>query len=319
MRILLTGCTGFAGGYLTEALLAQGEAELFGLSRRGAWSVHWQHLQGRVALQAADLCDLAGTEKILREVQPERIFHLAGYARVRESFAEVEAAWASNLTATRTLYEAVLRWGGRPRILWVGSGLVYGDPQTEGQLFDENCLLRPVSPYAASKAAADLTSYQYSQAPGLDIVRARPFNHIGPHQGTEFAVPNFARQLAAIERGQQPPQVETGNLTTCRDLTDVRDMVRAYLLLMEKGQRGEAYNVGTGQAHTMQEVLDKLLALAPVNVEVRKEAKLLRAHETVAIRADASKLRKLTGWSPRYTLDQTLSDTLEYWRSAAQV
>src|SRR5262249_15624135 len=129
----------------------------------------------------------------------------------------------------------------------VGSGLIYGDPETPDQAYDERCLLRPTSPYAASKAAADLVSYQYSRAPGLHVVRARPFNHIGPHQSPQFAAAHFAEQLAAIERGKQPAVLETGNLSPRRDLADVRDVVRAYTLLMERGRSGEAYNVGTGR------------------------------------------------------------------------
>ena len=149
---------------------------------------------------------------MLREAQPEQIYHLAGYANAGRSFAEADAAWAGNLTATRTLYDAVLRWGGGPRILFVGSGLVYGDSGDPAVHRDEQLLLRPTSPYASSKAAADLMSYQYSVNPGLDIVRARPFNHIGPGQQPQYAIPNFARQIVAIERGRMPPVLETGNL-----------------------------------------------------------------------------------------------------------
>jgi GDP-4-dehydro-6-deoxy-D-mannose reductase len=175
-------------------------------------------------------------------------------------------------------------------------------------------LLRPDNPYAASKAAADLLSYQYTRHPGLDIVRVRPFNHIGPRQSPQFAVPSFARQLVAIERGRQSPVLETGNLQPCRDLTDVRDIAAAYMLLMERGRGGEAYNVGSGQTHSMQSVLDRLLALSGVSVEVRSKASLIRTTDTAVVRADAGKLRRETGWQPRFTLDQTLRDVLAYWR-----
>src|SRR5208283_5015111 len=186
MRILVTGCMGFAGGYLVEALLAQGGADLFGVGRRTQWPVELQHLNGRVTLRPCDLADRDAIEAVLREVQPERIMHLAGYPHVGRSFQEADVAWAANLTATRNLYEAVLRWGGRPRILYVGSGLVYGEGRSADELVNEECPLRPVSPYAASKAAGDLASYQLTRAPGLEIVLARPFNHIGPRQSPEF-------------------------------------------------------------------------------------------------------------------------------------
>jgi GDP-4-dehydro-6-deoxy-D-mannose reductase len=314
MRTLVTGATGFVGGHLAEALLAREDPELFGFSRRGEWPASWSHLAGRVALEACDLCAGADVEGRLRRIRPDRIYHLAGYAQVGQSFREVEAAWAGNLTATRGLYDAIERWGGRPRIVYVSSGLVYGDADGSDQAFSETCLLRPTSPYAASKAAADLASYQYSRSPGLDIVRVRPFNHIGPHQSPQFAVAHFAKQIAAIETGRQPPVLETGNLSPVRDLTDVRDVVRAYLLLAEGGRTGDVYNVATGQALSMEAVLDRLLSLARVPIQVRTQARLVRAVEVAAVRGDAGKLRRQTGWTPRYSLNQTLTDTLEFWR-----
>lgn len=316
MRILVTGITGFVGGHLAEALLARPSVELFGVSRRAQWPTEWRQLAGRVHLLAGDLGDGPGVEALLRDVRPEQVYHLAGYAHVGQSFQEADAAWAGNLTATRSLYEAVIRWEGKPRILFVGSGMIYGDADTAEQAQNEDTPLRPTSPYAASKAAADLASYQYSRAPGLDIVRARPFNHIGPRQSPQFAVASFARQVAAIERGRQAPVLETGNLSPRRDLTDVRDVVTAYLLLMEHGRTGEAYNIGTGTTHAMQDVLDRLLARSRVPIEVRQRPDLVRATETKSVRADAGRLRRETGWEPRYSLDQTLADTLEYWRES---
>jgi GDP-4-dehydro-6-deoxy-D-mannose reductase len=313
MHILITGATGFAGGHLAAALGAQRDSELFGLSREGP--PDQQSAPNALRLIACDLCDGPRIEALLRDVRPECIYHLAGYAQTGRSFSEPAAAWKGNLTATLTLYDAVARWGGKPRILYVGSGLIYGDSEGNDQSYDESCLLRPGSPYAASKAAADLASYQYTRSPGLDIVRARPFNHIGPRQSAQFAVANFARQIAAIEAGRQPPVLETGNLTPRRDLTDVRDVVRAYRLLMQKGKTGEAYNIGSGHAWSMREVLDGLLSRSEARIELRQKAELVRAAETAAIHADACKLRAETAWSPTYTLEQTLADTLAYWRA----
>jgi GDP-4-dehydro-6-deoxy-D-mannose reductase len=315
MRILITGCTGFAGGYLSEALIAQGDAALVGVSRQAAWPAHWRHLAGKVKLRPCDLGDRKAVRALLQEAQPEQIYHLAGYANTGESSRDRDAAWAGNLDTTRNLYEAVLDWGGQPRILHVSSGLVYEAPQTVGQLVDESRPLRPVSPYAASKAAADLAALQYSQAPGLDIVRVRPFNHIGPRQALGFVVPDFARQVAAIEAGLQAPPLETGDLSACRDFTDVRDVVRAYILVMNRGRSGEAYNVGSGRAYSMREVLDRLLARARVRVEVRQREQKLRVSEPHVLLADSGKLRRETGWEPHSTLDQSLADTLDYWRT----
>jgi GDP-4-dehydro-6-deoxy-D-mannose reductase len=312
MRILVTGVTGFAGGHLAEALLARGDA-VVGVDRSGAWPEPLGHLAGRVDLRTCDLCDGNALETLLREVRPEQVCHLAGYARTGRSFEEPDAAWDGNLTTTRRLYDALARWGGRPRVLFISSGLIYGS-RGDGPPPDESAPLRPDSPYAASKAAADLVSYQVYCAPGLDVVRARPFNHVGPRQSPEFAVAHFARQVVAIERGRQPPVLETGDLRPSRDLTDVRDTVAAYLLLLEHGRSGEAYNVASGQGYAMRTVLDRLLALAGVAPEVRQRTELVRPTEQPAVRADATKLRRETGWEPRFTLDRTLADTLEYWR-----
>jgi len=314
MRILVTGVTGFAGGHLAETLLAHGRDTLVGVCRKPVWPDAWTHLADRVPLRECDVCARSTLEAILREVRPDRIYHLAGSAHVGRSFQEPQASWEGNLTATRSLYDAVVGWGGRPRILFVGSGLVYGESETATAGWEETSLLRPDSPYAASKAAADLVSYQYTRHPGLDIVRVRPFNHIGPRQSPQFAVSSFARQLANIERGRQPPVLETGNLRSQRDLTDVRDVVAAYVLLMERGRIGEAYNVGSGQTYTMQTVLDRLVALSTATVEVRQKASLVRETDLAVIRGNAGKLRRETGWSPRFTLEQTLMDTLAYWR-----
>jgi len=315
MRVLLTGVTGFAGSHLAEALLAQGDTELAGTTRRALSSLDWLPAGTPIRIFRCDLCDRAAVHAVLEEVRPECIYHLAGYAHAGESFLDADAAWEGNLTATRTLYEAVIRWGGAPRILYVGSGLAYGDPLHPDRGFTEEDPLRPASPYAASKAAADLMSYQYSRAPGLAIIRARPFNHIGPRQSPGFAVAHFARQIAAIEHGRQPPVVETGNLRPLRDLSDVRDTVRAYMTLAARGRRGEAYNVASGEVHAMEVVLNRLLALARVKVEVRQKSSLMRGTETLAVRASAAKLRQETGWTPRFSLDEALANTLDYWRA----
>ena len=312
-RYLVTGVTGFAGCYLASSLIGRGES-VVGLSRQAKWPAAWAPLSEKVDLRACDSRDGRLVESILRETQPTRIYHLAGFARVAESFVDPEGAWAGNLTTTLQLCEAVIRWGAKPRILFVSSGQIYGNREDPNLPYDEDCPLRPESPYAASKAAADLACYQYTCAPGLEIVRARPFNHTGPHQPADFAIPNFARQVAAIERGDLPAVLEVGNLLAQRDLTDVRDTVEAYRLLLEHGRAGEAYNIGCGQSYSMQMVLDRLLALSGLQVEVRRRADLLRPTEQAVARVDVSKLRRETGWATNYALDQTLTETLAAWR-----
>lgn len=314
MRILVTGASGFAGGHLTELLVSTRASDLAGLGRGTSWPEELKHLQGQVPIESCDLTDRSAVEAVVRRCQPDQIFHLAGYAHAGQSFRESDAAWAGNLTATRRLYEAVERWGGRPRILSIGSGLVYGDPCEADHAHDEQCPLLPASPYAASKAAADLVGHQFARFPGLDIVRARPFNHLGPRQSPSYAVAHFARQIVQIERGRQPPVLETGNLTPARDFLDVRDVVRAYRLLMERGRTGEVYNIASGVARPIQAVLEALLSFTPVRVEVRAQGALLRASDIATVRGNSAKLRRETGWRPEVEFQQTLRDTLEYWR-----
>jgi GDP-4-dehydro-6-deoxy-D-mannose reductase len=313
MRILITGTTGFVGGHLVESLVPQGHA-LFGYCRRGAWPAALAHLAGRVELLPGELRDTARVEAVLNHARPDWVIHLAGYANPGRSYLEPDLCWNDNLAGTRSLYDAVARTALRPRILYVSTGLIYGEPDEPDGACDERTTLKPATPYAASKAAADILSYQCTRNPGLDIVRVRLFNQIGPRQSADYAAANFARQIAAAEAGKQPPVIETGDLSARRDITDVRDMVAAFPLLLERGQPGEAYNAGRGETFRIRDLLDKLLALARVKVEVRQKSEPGRKADTAVTRADPRKLRQTTGWVPRIPLDQTLADVLDDWR-----
>jgi len=312
MRILITGVTGFAGSYLAETLLADG-VELHGTSATADISLP-PSLKDRVTIHVGDLTNAEHLSSVLHASNPQQIYHLAGYASAGQSFQEPEAAWLGNLTLSERLYKAVLDWGGAPRILHVSSALIYAPTDPPDQALDESAAIDPKSPYAASKAAADRLAEELARDRGLDIVRARPFNHIGPRQSPQFAVGTFAQQLARIEAGLSPPRLETGDLTASRDFTDVRDMVRAYIALMKDGLRGEAYNVGTGLAVSMAHVLDLLRAECRIPVEVVTQASRLRSADVSVLVADSTKLHRATGWSPRISLQQTLRDTLDYWR-----
>lgn len=314
MRILITGITGFVGGYLVEALTAEGGHTLFGLCRQGRWPQVLSHLSGCATLATAELTDGQAVEAVLRETRPDWIFHLAGYANTGKSFREPEQCWRDNLDATRNLYDAVIRCSLRPRIVFVSTGLIYGEPDKPGEPCTELTTLKPASPYAASKAAADVMSYQYTRSAGLDIIRVRLFNQIGPRQPADYAIPNFARQIAAAEAGTLPPILTTGDLSAHRDFTDIRDMVVAFRLLIERGTPGEAYNAGRGQTWPIQDVLNRLLKLSRVPIEARQSISPGRKGDTTITRSDPSKLMATTGWEPKFDMDQTLRDVLDYWR-----
>ena len=305
MRCLITGATGFVGRHLATALRAAGH-EVVGLARHPA--------EVGFPVHAVDLLDGPETLAVVRDVRPDWLFHLAGYANAGRSFREPSAAWVGNLDATFGLYDTIARSPVRPRILYVSSGLVYGDAGKGEHVFTEDAPLRPASPYAASKAAADLLSFQQTRSPGLDIVRVRPFNQIGPGQSADYAAANFARQVVAVERGRLPELEVRGDLQARRDLTDVRDMVRAYVRLLEVGKTGEAYNAGSGQTYQIQAILDRLVALAGVPIRVVENPDQSRTMDTTVSRADTRKLREATGWEPTIPLDRTLVDMLDDWR-----
>jgi GDP-4-dehydro-6-deoxy-D-mannose reductase len=275
-------------------------------------------LAGKVELCPGEIADSARVEAVLNQTRPDWVMHLAGYANPGRSYVEQDQCWHDNVTATRSLYDAVARSGLRPRILYVSTGLIYGEPDDPEGACDERTTLKPATPYAASKAATDLLSYQYTRNPGLDIVRVRLFNQIGPRQSADYAAANFARQIAAAEAGKQAPVIETGDLSARRDITDVRDMVAAFPLLLERGGKGEAYNAGRGDTYRIQDLLDKLLTLARVKVEVRQRSEPGRKADTAVTRADTRKLRQTTGWAPRIPLEQTLADVLDDWRKATK-
>jgi GDP-4-dehydro-6-deoxy-D-mannose reductase len=207
-------------------------------------------------------------ERLLGEARPEWVFHLAGYANPRKSIQEPEQCRRDNVEGTRKLFEAIRRCGLRPRILFTSTGLVYGDPEVSGRPLDEQAALKPATPYAESKVAAEEVCAEYGRQSGFDVVRVRLFNQIGPRQSTDYFSARFAKQIVEAERGRRA-LIETGDLTAFRDLTDVRDMVRAFRLLMDRGESGEVYNAGRGQTWQIGEVLQTMLRLSGVWAEVK--------------------------------------------------
>jgi len=315
MRILITGISGFIGGHLVERLLAEGGHAVAGFSREVAWPTELAHLASKITYHTANLLETSAIEQIIRDFKPDWLFHLAGYASAGKSFREPETCWTANLAGTQSLFPAVERSGVRPRILFASTGLVYGDPEPGHEAFDESATLKPASPYATSKAAADLLAYQVTRHPGLDVVRVRMFNQIGPRQTADYAVANFARQIAEAERGLRTPVIETGDLSGMRDLTDVRDMTAAYCLLQAKARTGDVYNVGSGRVWRMSDILDQLRSLSSVPVEVRQTVDVRRGADTAVSRADPRKIVADVGWKPQYELADSLRDILDYWRN----
>ncbi len=263
-----------------------------------------------------DALDICGQKLAPRvaALAPDAVLHLAALSSVAESFGDFDRYVDVNFRGTLNLLRALRAAGFAGRMVFVGSGDCYGAVPEAELPIAENRPLRPRNPYAVSKVAAEALCYQWSQTEGLDVVIARPFNHIGPGQDERFAVAAFAAQLARIAAGRAPPRVVTGNLDVTRDFTDVRDVVRAYFALMARGRRGEVYNIGSGRETRLRDVLDRLLALAGVQAEVETDPSRLRADEQKRVVADVRKIARDTGWTARTPLDETLRDTLDDWK-----
>lgn len=313
MRALITGAGGFVGGHLCDYLLAHTDWDLVGAVY--PQQVTSQPQETRLRLIHADLRDPEGVRALVDEVQPDHVFHLAAQAFVPASFADPWDTLENNIRAQLNLLEAVRRLGGKVRVLVVGSNEEYGAPIPGDLPQTEESPLRPNSPYAVSKVAQDMLGLQYHLAHGIPVVRVRPFNHTGPGQSPRFVVSAFASQIARIEAGRQEPVLKVGNLEAARDFTDVRDIVRGYALALVQGQPGEVYNLASGKAYRISGVLDTLLEFSHAGIRVETDAERYRPVDVLEVYGSAAKLNRLTGWEPAYSFEQTLRDTLDYWRA----
>lgn len=313
MRALITGINGFVGGHLAEHLLTLEGWVVYGLSRTTKLSL--PQLAERVTMVTADLNDRAQAKRAIIEATPEVIFHLAGQPFVPESFRDPAATLQANMLGALHLFLALIELDLQARIVLIGTNEEYGQIGPEDLPVDEQTPLRPTSPYGVSKVAQSMLGLQYHLSHGLDVVRLRPFTHIGPRQNQRFVTAAFARQIARIERGLQPPVMHVGNLSPCRDFTDVRDIARAYQLAALHGAPGEVYNIGSGRSVTIRSMLDDLIATSDLPIEVVPDPQLMRPVDIPLMVCNATRFCTCTNWAPRISLQQTLSDILAYWRS----
>lgn len=320
MRVLITGITGFAGSHLADYLLAEHpDVKVFGTRRWRSRLENIEHLEGRIKLLECDLRDPSAVRAVLQDTEPDQIYHLAAQSYVPASWRAPSETLTTNIVSQTNLFEAVRSLGQDPLIQIAGSSEEYGLVHPDEVPIKESNPLRPLSPYAVSKVSQDLLAYQYFRSYGLKTVRTRGFNHTGPRRGEVFVTSNFAKQIASIEAGIQDPIISVGNLKAQRDFTDVRDTVRAYWLALEKGRPGEVYNIASGSAVTIQELLDGLLRLSDARVEVEIDPERLRPSDVETLIGDYSKFTTDTGWEPRIPLAQTLQDLLDFWRQRVGV
>lgn len=314
-NVLITGITGFAGSHLAEYLVEKPGLRVFGLKRWNSPLTDLHSILDRVTLINYDLDDPHSIQHAVREVQPDRIFHLAAQSYVPMSFLAPLDTMRANVFGTVSLLEAVRETGRDPIIHICSSAEVYGQVEERDLPIDEDTPLRPQSPYAVSKVGEDLIGYQYHQSYGMKTLRTRSFTHTGPRSKAVFVAPAFARQIAAIEQGVADDDViKVGNLDSIRTWVDIRDVVEAYWTLTEKCPPGEVYNIAGTQTWTVREMLDHLLSLSTATPRIEVDEKLLRPSDVTRQVPDVSKFKKATGWEPKIPFTETLKHILDYWR-----
>ena len=305
--VLVTGAAGFAGSHLVEHLAGRGNLTGWHRSPPPSEIAHlaiWTRI---------DLLDRLSVREAVRELRPARVFHCAGAPHVGASWQNAAQALASNVLVTHYLLDALRRTETPCRVLITGSATVYAASTSP---LGEDDPIAPASPYALSKLAQEQLGLRGLTEDGVEVIVTRAFNHTGPRQRPTFAAPGMAQQIARIERGLAAPVIEVGNLDTQRDLMDVRDTVRAYALLMERGSPGSVYNVASGIARPIRAVLDALMSRSRVPVTISVNAGRLRPQDFPVLLGDASRLKAATGWAPAVSFDRMLDDLLEYWRNA---
>lgn len=303
---LVTGATGFVGGHLLDRLVDR--APLVAWYRPGGQLPDpGRHIDWR----PVDLLDFPAVVGAIQKAQPACIFHVAGAPQVATSWRTVVPHLRTNVLGTHYLLEAVRHVRASCRVLVVSSAQIY---QPSDEPINESAPLLPPNPYGLSKLAQDQLALRASSEDQLDVVVARPFNHAGPRQSAAFAVSNFARQIAWIEAGLAPHRIRVGNLDTRRDMTDVRDVVEAYDSLMAVAPRGRPYNICSGRAWRIGDLLEELLHLSRVSIATEVDPALVRAQDVPVVQGDATRIRAEIGWTPHIHVEQTLSDTLEWWR-----
>ncbi len=308
MKCLITGISGFVGQYLARDLVEKGAVvagveRASGVRSAGAWPVI-----------ECDILDFPGLLGVVTDFQPDQIYHLAGLTRPSESLRMPREYYLVNVLGTVNVLEAVRRAAPQARCLLVSSAEVYACSSCSGPI-DEVCRPRPSNPYGESKLLAEQVGLRYCRDFGSRVVIVRPFNHSGPGQSETFVVSDFCRQAVLLENKPEGNRtIQVGNLASARDFLDVRDVVTAYAGLAEKGAVGEIYNIASGQAITIQAILDTVLKLAKTSIQVEVSTEKYRPGAGRPLVGTSEKLRNLLGWQPRFSLEQTIADTLDYWR-----
>ena len=319
MKVLITGITGMVGSHLAEYLLEDHPSvEVHGLVRWRSPLDNIRDIKSKITLHQAELRDLNSLVHLLREIQPDWIFHLAAQSYVTSSFVAPADTIHTNVIGTTNLLDAVRIVGLDPKIHICSSSEVYGQVNEDEIPIRETNPFRPASPYAVSKVGEDMIALQYFLSYGIKTIRTRMFTHTGPRRGDVFAESAFAKQIAEIEAGIRENPIKVGNLDSVRTFADVRDAVKAYWLLLEKCPPGEVYNIGGTKTMTVGEMLEILKGMARCKIEHEVDQKLLRPSDVTLQIPDISKFQNTTGWSPEISVEKTLQDLLDYHRKQVE-
>lgn len=308
LKILITGGSGFAGSHLAEALSSDDKNEIH-ITHFGSPQEFLKKIINEECFHSVDLTNQQATFDLIKNGQFEQIYHLAAFSKVAGDSEAYKKTLDNNTTLSYNLLEAVKQFSPQTKLLIVGSGLVY---KRTDQAIDENQTLGPENPYAVSKIIQEMLAYSYYRAYQLPIIIARPFNHIGERQSLGFAIPDFCEQIIKIEKGESN-EIFVGNLEAKRDFTDVKDVVKAYILLMNKGQIGEIYNVGHNQAYSIKEMLEKLLNFSSKKIVIKIDANKYRPIDNPLILANINKIKAL-GWQPSIPIETTLKRIFNWWK-----
>ncbi|HWY79881.1 MAG TPA: GDP-mannose 4,6-dehydratase [Candidatus Sulfotelmatobacter sp.] len=314
-KILITGITGFVGKHFATHLLSQNAYTIVGTYRSESSLEVVENIKDQIVLKKVDLNTIDAVEELILSEKPDYICHLAAQSSPLKSFSIPVETLTNNIVSAFSILDALRKHKLQNiRVLIISTGEMYGLIRPEDIPVDENTPFRPATPYAVSKLSQDFLSLQYYLAYNLDIVRMRPFNHIGPGQREGFVVADFAKQIAEIEAGKQDSVISVGNLDVKRDFTDVRDIVKAYELALQKGKSGDVYNIGSGKSQKIKEILDILLSFSSEKITVKSDPARFRPIDVPEIVCDSSKFHKLTNWQPSISFEKTLQDILDYWR-----
>lgn len=313
IKAYITGICGFAGSWLAEELIARGY-HVRGAALPGESDANVAHLARKVTIDRFDITDADACRRFVVKARPDYLFHLAAFASVGQSFSKGDITFRVNVFGTYNILEALRGRKWLRKMLVVSSSGVYGPVKAKDFPLKPNHPLNPVSPYAQSKAAAEYISRIYAEQCAVPVVVVRPFNHTGPRQSPAFAIPAFCRKIAAAERSGGKKSVTTGNLSAQRDLSDVRDIVRGYRLLAEKGTVGDTYHLCSGKLYRIGDLLDRLVGMSDTHIKISTDRALYQKKDIAAQQGSFHSTRKKIGWKPKIDIVTTLSDTLNYWR-----